>query len=79
MIELEKGIPAPTVKRPGRSLKWPWFKMCHDIGDSFFVPDKTPRQMSCYKRYWEKKLGWAFSTRSEEKGGEKGTRVWRVE
>lgn len=73
-FEVEKNIPIPKMKTgPGRSSIYPWEEL--EVGDSFFVPGKTPKQMSGLASSRSKRGdGVKFKTRSVEGG----CRVWRV-
>ena len=78
MIDIERDVPMKGKSTAGRPVKWIYFMQCADIGYSFFVPDMTPRQIACVRRYWEKRLGWKFKCRTEKKRGKEGVRVWRT-
>ena len=67
-IEIEKGIPMPTVHGEGRS-KYPIAAM--QVGDSFFIPGKNFRVSTLTKQYRDK--DWGFTSRAENGG----MRIWR--
>lgn len=71
MIEIEKGIPIPAVKRH-RSDKYPWRTM--GIGDSFLILGKKPGCAVSIARVAGRRCGRKFSVRAVEGG----YRVWRV-
>ncbi len=58
---------------PGRPPLYPWRTM--EIGDSFFVPNKTPRTMHKSTRGYRPMK---FRCRSVVCRGVEGTRVWRI-
>lgn len=70
-IEIETGVPLPHKGR-WRAL-YPWRDMI--IGDSFFVPGKTPKTMTGSAAHARKQLGFKFTLRSVDGG----VRVWRIE
>lgn len=80
-MQVESGVPVPSITRAGRSSKYPWKEM--DEGDFFFVAcneeNKLKRQSSIgasarnYASNGEK-----FVTRYTEYQGEMGIGVWRV-
>lgn len=71
MIEINKGLPVPPDTR-GMKRKYPFDKM--EVGDSFFVPDKTSDCMSQCIAYAKKRLGFSFTRRTVDGG----VRVWRI-
>jgi hypothetical protein len=70
-MKIEKGIPV-TDQRRGNHRKYPWDEM--EVGDSFFVPGKSPNTISSSANYQSKTRGWRFKVASLEGG----VRVWRV-
>lgn len=66
---IEKGIPRPSQIHEKR-VKYPCRDM--EVGDSFFVPDRTTRQVGNVIRYYNK-FG-KFSVRAVDGG----VRVWRI-
>ncbi len=64
---IEKGIPAPSARG-----KYPFAQM--EVGDSFFVPDKTTATFGGVLSHARKRTGFGFVMRSENGG----LRVWRV-
>ena len=73
MLTIDKNVRIPSVSRPGRKPKYPWRTM--DVGDSFFVPSKTPCKLSGSMQGAKKRLGRNFTARAVEGG----VRVWRTE
>jgi len=74
MIEIEKGIPLPEVKRGRKgNYRYPWRDMA--IGDSFLAPDADIRYMAASAVGARKRLGRRFACRTVEGG----VRVWRIE
>ena len=65
LIRVDKGVPLPWHR-------YPWDEM--EVGDSFFVPDKTPASISSPRLHAERSLG--IKTISRAVDG--GVRVWRV-
>ena len=73
-IKIDKHIPIP----PRRSQKYPLLDL--EIGDSFFVPDKTASMLSATiaplrAQYPDR----TFVARSVTENGVRGARLWRVE
>lgn len=68
-FKIERGIPIPTPR--GRAL-YPFEKL--KVGDSFFVPNRTPHSMHGSVRYAQVKRGIKLLMRTEGNG----TRIWRV-
>lgn len=73
MIEIEKGIPIPEHRGPGRERKYPWLEM--DVGDSF-VSDEGRGSARRSASLAGKRYGKRFVTR---KLSDVRYRVWRVE
>lgn len=69
-MKIDKGIPLPPKGEYRR--KFPFSQM--EIGDSVFVADKRPAEFAASMQYVRRKLGYRFTTRSENGG----TRVWRI-
>jgi hypothetical protein len=69
-IKIEKNVPMPEAR--GETI-YPFSDM--EVGDSFFVPGRTPNQMQNSASHWRKKNGWKFTTARENDG----TRIWRKE
>ena len=67
MIEIDKDVPMPSP--------YPYRKL--EVGDSFFVADKTTNGMAgaANERLTPKR----FTARTVTEGGVKGVRVWRTE
>ncbi len=67
MIKIEKGIPVITRYR------YPFLEM--EVGDSFFVPGFSSKDMSgSLTRVRKLHPGWKFTTRTIDGG----VRVWRI-
>lgn len=77
-IKIEKGIPIPPPTSQG-NVKYPWREM--EVGDSFFVSAKTPkdcsRMQSGFGASWKRFKPMKFTSRIENEGA--GVRVWRIE
>ena len=69
MYEIEKGVPMP----PSKTL-YPFAQM--EIGDSFFVPNKTTSSFSGTIANRRPKK---FKSSAVMEKGVKGVRVWRIE
>jgi hypothetical protein len=69
MIEIEKGIPLPVGRH-----KYPFLDM--EIGDSFFVGNRTTGEMSYHIAYFRKKHPLRKFTCRTVDGG---VRCWRIE
>ncbi len=75
--QIDKGVPMPKPRGGGRAPKWPVRDM--QIGDSFFVPNKTAANMSGVVNYARSmNKGWKFGMRIMIENGVKGVRVWRT-
>lgn len=64
MYGIVKNIPRPSAVRPTpppRESKYPFEGM--EVGDMFFVPNKTKNTLSNYASIQGKRLGMKFSTR----------------
>lgn len=75
-IQIDKGIPlAPSQpgKGGGRKTIYPWRQM--EVGDSFFVPDRTIRSFSGSAAQHRPRR---FSMRTVVENGVSGIRIWRV-
>lgn len=81
MIQIEKGIPIPERSYRNSISNLPFDKM--EVGDSFFVPDKTDSTslatMRVYCSRWAKQLGIKLRVSVQKKASPAGIRVWRVE
>ncbi len=82
-VKVDKGVPVPDARAPGRPGKYPWEKM--EVGDSFFVAgcrsSKSSRGSGTIlnlsvprARYPDRK----WVSRKVVEGGVTGVRVWRV-
>jgi len=79
-FEIEDGF--EVHDRDTLQAGYPFDKL--NVGQSFFVPDKTPQQMSAAKGYWKRKFPdrqWATRRDKKEINGEMrdGTRVGRTQ
>lgn len=73
-FDLEKNIPLPKISRAGHNSKYPFSIM--EVGDSFFVPEKTAKAFTSTVAAAGKRLGdRRFACRTVEGG----VRVWRIE
>lgn len=72
-IVVEKNIPMPGQ---GRNCIYPWRAM--EVGDSFFVPGKTAREMSAGKSIAQRLTTFKFTQRSVVENEVKGVRIWRT-
>ena len=71
---IEKNVPIPPrLRRRGREPLYSWREMV--VGDSFFVPAKTPHSLSTQISRASRDYGKKFTSRPENGG----TRVWRIE
>lgn len=64
-FKIDKNIPVPAANS-GRKRVYPWTDM--EVGDSFFVPDKTREQVNAVSPHGK-------YTKRNENGG---VRVWRI-
>lgn len=71
MIDIEKGVPMPNFLG-GTGYRYPWSKM--EVGDSFFVTDRTSTSVSGSATAAAKRGHGKFRCRTVEGG----VRVWRV-
>jgi hypothetical protein len=72
-IESEVPVPAPAIGARGRPSKYPWQNM--QPGNSFFVPNGTPKSMYHLANRASKQYGHKYTVRTMDGG----VRVWRVE
>lgn len=73
-LQIEKGIPLPTLGRAGRS-RWAEF----EVGDSAFFLDRARSSLATASCDWGRHHGGRkFATRVVTENGVKGVRVWRV-
>ena len=75
MMKIDKGVPIPL--KGARGSKYPFAEMV--VGESFFVPEKTPSQITPIGIHHAKRLGFKFTPRTVIENGIKGVRVWRKE
>jgi hypothetical protein len=69
--EIEKGVEMPPDKR--KTSKYPFEKM--EVGDSFFVPEKTAISLQSTCSLYKQKTGYKFILREVDGG----VRIWRSE
>jgi len=74
LFKIDKDIPIPVASR---TCRYPIADLA--VGDSFFVPGRTPHAVQSVVVYWQRKLGTRYLTRSVEIDGARGVRIWRVE
>ena len=75
MIAVDKNVPIPPRERGwegGQAPKYPWATM--EIGDSFYVPGATQKNMSGPIFHAMQRTGRKFISRKEGDG----VRVWRI-
>ena len=72
-ITIEKGIPVAPLTGAGRKNKYPFDAM--EVGDSFFIKDRTVKNFSRYCGVHGKRLARKFVSRTVDGG----VRVWRTE
>lgn len=70
MIDVDKGISVPSILAV--KGKYPWSLM--DIGDSFFIEGKAPKDISGPRANAERKTGAKFISRKVQGG----VRIWRA-
>jgi hypothetical protein len=70
--KIEKGI--PRVSKQGVPRKYPWREM--DVGDSFFVGNRSIQHMSSCAGTAAKSIGGGVKFSTGKENG--GTRVWRI-
>lgn len=71
-IKIEKGIAIPPKTVTGRPRIYPFDEL--KVGESFFVKDKAPEDISACRALAQKRTGSVYVLRSV-KGG---VRVWRI-
>jgi len=71
IFKISAGIP-PPVKRN----RYPWNLM--EVGDSFFVPDTLPSNVSSAVAHVHNRSKKRFRSQRRVVKGVTGTRVWRV-
>lgn len=72
-FKIDKGIPIPETTT---GTKYPFSAMA--VGDSFFAPGRTSRQLQNVTSTYRKR-GMKFKAVQQEENGVKGTRIWRIE
>lgn len=94
MYEANEGIPVPNVERPGADSRklYPFDTM--DVGEMFFVPNRTKNTMMSHASRMGRKLNRKFATRmvwmtpdgdgweladANTEGAVQGIGVWRTE
>jgi hypothetical protein len=70
---IESGVPLPD-----KHVRWKYPFDQLEVGQSFFVPNKDTTQMAAACKRAAKRLGVRFATAKAERGGQQGTRVWRM-
>lgn len=70
-FKIDKDVPMPEV-----TGTYPFAQM--EVGDSFFVPGRTPKQMQNAAANHRKK-GKKFKAMQVTEKGVEGTRIWRIE
>lgn len=73
MIEIDRDVPLPAIRRGRPKLLYPWAQM--EIGDSFWAPK---RSVICIATARRKRHGEEYTTRREDHDGVRGFRVWRI-
>ena len=73
MFKIDKGVPLPLQGKGARL--YPFIEL--EVGDSFFVEGKVPRNLHQPARQQCPGRKFVFRTRIEN--DREGTRVWRVE
>jgi len=77
MIKIDKGVPLSAIAgKNGRPPIYPWLEM--EIGDSFFVADKTAVQISAVVSQAKKRYFVDLTIRTVTENGVTGVRVWRI-
>lgn len=71
--QIEKNIQMPASVRAGRTYKYPFTQM--EVGDSFFVPEKTAARFQSTASSASKRHSMKFRCRNVDGG----VRCWRVE
>lgn len=72
MYKIDKNIPIPSKYSKGIKTKYPWREL--EVGDSFFVENRTSTQMINTSKNTSKNSGHKYVCRKEGNG----CRVWRV-
>ena len=73
MIKIEESVPMPVIGSRGRQRIYPFESMSK--GDSFFIPDKTPAQLSSVAYNWAKRHN--PEAKFVAKREKNGARIWR--
>lgn len=73
-IKIDKNIPLPRASK--KRTVYPFQSLA--VGESFFVPGRTPATISGSRQYAERATGHRFISRSVDENGKNGVRVWRV-
>jgi hypothetical protein len=68
-ITIDHDIPVPLN---ARTCKYPIADLA--VGDSFFAPSRTPKELQGTLVHWRRKLGTRYMARKVDGGA----RVWRV-
>jgi len=72
MINIDKDIPMPPIRKRTRAMKYPLAYM--EVGDSFIVVETDPGRLRTSAYAWGRRHGVQFQ--AEDTG--EGTRIWRV-
>lgn len=75
MIKIEKNIPMPSVGARGRQKTYPFDEM--EVGDSFYVEDRTTSQISSLAYNWKQRHGSNSKFVVKQEGP--GARIWRYQ
>lgn len=66
------------TKQLNKVIKYPFYKL--KVGQSFFIPNKTQRQVSPLCAYYHKQIKEScFVTQADTVDGIKGVRVYRID
>lgn len=76
MFTVKKGVkfPGEGANRGGRGRKYPFDKL--EVGEMFFVPDKTGSQFTTYVSLWGRRLGRKFRTQTTHMRQDLITNEW---
>jgi hypothetical protein len=70
--KIERGIPIPPTRFPGKFSKYPYGQM--EVGESVFMEIDSHSASAASYRHRPKR----FSVRQTTENGKHGTRVWRI-
>lgn len=80
VFSIDDGIVRPPRTRRvtgTRKLKYPFATM--EVGQSVFLPGRTPATALNATRVYSQRTGFKFSVRAWEEDGVQGARVWRID